>query len=123
MRTTGALLFTLLFTLVMIITAFAGPGNHLVFAPPPVDLAAFCDGLTGFDHTNIVNGPGGCMVWLRGEGEPVLMEGMTVLGASYTDAWTDPERRGIYDSVFPPDVWGNPRPFGVFMGCEEEMGL
>jgi hypothetical protein len=117
------ILCALLITLAVASVAYAGAGNHLVFAPAAVDLAAFCDGLTGFDHTNIVSGPGGGMVWLRGDGEPALAEGMADLGASYPEVWTDPERRGIYDTVLPPDLWGNPRPFAVFMGCEEEMGL
>lgn len=119
MRILGALLFTLVFAG----AACAAQGNHLIHAPAAVDMGAFCDNLEGFDHTNIVAGPGGSMVWLRGEGGVSLLDGMTDMGGSYSEVWADPEKRAVYDSVYPPDASGNPRPFGVFMGCEQEMGL
>lgn len=119
MKILGALLLTMVFAN----AAYAGPGNHLVHAPAAVDMGAFCDNLEGFDHTNIVAGAGGSMVWLRGEEMPQLGAGMTDLGSSYSEIWADSEKRAIYDSVYPPDAGGNPRPFSVFMGCEQEMGL
>lgn len=119
MRSIGVVVLTLLF----VSTAHAGAMDHLLHAPAALDMGAFCDGLEGFDHTNVASGPGGSMVWLRGDSELQLLDGMADLGGSYSDVWADPAKRAIYDSVYPPDADGNPRPFSVFMGCEQEMGL
>lgn len=80
--------------------------------------------------TNVVSGPGGgSMVWVSGPEEPPATEGMTVLGTSYAEVFGDPDRRALYDSVFPPGHYdaeggfvetpGEERRFGMFAGREE----
>jgi len=104
--------------------AYAGETrNYLVYAGPGADIQSYISGLEGFDHTNTVAGPGGSMCWLRGDGTPPVADGISVLGTSYAGVWSDTAPRAIYNSVFPPDEDGNPRPFGAFLGCEKEMGL
>jgi hypothetical protein len=47
--------------------------------------------------------------------------GWQVLGRTYQDVWSDPEKLSLYNSLFPPDDKGLPRPFGFFAGRENEM--
>jgi hypothetical protein len=77
----------------------------------------------GFDKTIAASSDNGVLVFLRGPCEPPLTGGWIILGQSYPEVWANPETLAIYTSVCPPDKHGNLKPFGVFAGCFEQMGV
>jgi hypothetical protein len=77
----------------------------------------------GFSKTNAVRNDNGVLVFLRGPSKPSLNGGWMILGQSYPEVWANPKSLSTYISVYTPDENGNPRPFGAFMGCFEEMGV
>ena len=74
-----------------------------------------------FARTDFVKGKNGIMVFVRGKGEPPLNGVWTVLGHTYAEVWSDPEKLKLYNSLFPPGSDGKPQPFGFFAGVETEM--
>jgi hypothetical protein len=44
-----------------------------------------------------------------------------VMGSTYAEVWSDPERRALYNSVVSPDADGRPQAFGFFAGRESVM--
>ena len=70
----------------------------------------------GFDQIPYARADAGTMVYVRGKGLPPLDGGWVVLGTSYEDVWADPQKRALYNSIFPPTPDGSPRPIGVFAG-------
>jgi hypothetical protein len=125
MKAISFLIADLLALLCLSFPAQAGERNYLVAAPASVDLEAVCSENPGYEHTVIVGSPRGSMTWLKCEGYPdeVLAAGCRILGSTYPEVFAEPVSLGEYNAIFQPDTQGSPRPFGVFMGCEKEMGL
>lgn len=98
----------------------ASPGFYLIVGPG--DLAGFYDGQR-LDHTPAVSGGGLSMIWVVSEGDPPLGPDMEVFGRRYDVVWADPLKSELYDTIFPPHGADGHTPFGVFAGCEKEMGL
>ena len=44
-----------------------------------------------------------------------------MLGRTYAEVWSDPEKLTLYNAIFPPDEHGKTRAFGFFSGLENEM--
>lgn len=63
----------------------------------------------------------GVMVFVRGKGDPPLDGGWAVLGNTYHEVWSDPEKLALYSSLYPPGPDGLPCAFGLFVGDENEM--
>lgn len=101
--------------------------RYFLLTGPRTALIEFFLDLTGYDHTQLVSTDGVSMVWIKeripGSTDPELPSGITVLGNRYDEIWADAPRLAAYNAVFAPDETGGPRPFGVFAGCGEEMGL
>jgi len=101
-------------------TEFKGPyRNYLLFnsdQTAPLDLYAF-------DNTQIVKNHNGQMTFVRGYGAPSLFDHWVILGRTYQEVWSDPQKLAIYNSIYPPAQDGRPKPFGVFSGAEAEMGV
>ncbi len=101
-------------------TEFKGPyRNYLLFnsdPTAPLDLYAF-------DNTQIVKSRTGQMTFVRGYGVPSLPSHWAILGHTYQEVWSDPQKLAIYNSIYPPAQDGRPRPFGVFAGAQSEMGV
>jgi hypothetical protein len=76
----------------------------------------------GYTKSRVVKGDKGVLLFLRGPSEPSLSGGWRILGNSYPEVWSDPQKLALYNSIFPPDENAEPKPFGVFAGCFEEMG-
>ncbi|HEY3347633.1 MAG TPA: hypothetical protein VGK71_08435 [Nitrospirota bacterium] len=125
MRILLFLIVELMALLFLSFQAQAGERNYLVAAPATVDLEAVCSEHPGYEHTVIIGSPRGSMTWLKCEGYPdeILAAGCRMLGSTYSEVFSDPDSLGEYNAIFQPDSQGSPRPFGVFMGCEKEMGL
>ena len=75
----------------------------------------------GWDTTQYVTSDKGVMVFIRGVGVPEIPYGWAVLGRTYSEVWRDPAKLQIYNSIYPPDASGRPKPFGVFAGADSEM--
>lgn len=43
----------------------------------------------------------------------MLKDGWIALGDGFPNVWADPDKRAVYNSVYPPDEDGNPRPFAA----------
>lgn len=61
------------------------------------------------------------MIFVRGQGEPPLEGGWVILGHTYKEVWSNPQKLALYNSLYPPEADGTPRPFGTFAGAEKEM--
>jgi hypothetical protein len=73
------------------------------------------------DQTTVVRSEAGAMVFAAIPQGVELGQGWVPLGATYEDAWSNPQSLRIYNSVYPPDSDGKPRAFGVFAGRDAEM--
>lgn len=89
---------------------------YLVYSP---DRSATIDN-PYFAQTPSVKGEKGIMLFIRGKGDPPL-DNWYLLGRTYHEVWTDSDKLSLYNSLFPPDENGLPRPFGFFAGAEREM--
>jgi hypothetical protein len=67
-----------------------------------------------FTPTPQARADSGTIVFVRGRGDPPLSGGWSILGHSYEDAWHDPAKLVLYNSIFPPAADGKPRMIGVF---------
>jgi len=90
---------------------------YLMFNP---DRSSMID-IYGFHNTNYVKNENGVMVFLMGKGEPPTDNGWVVLGNTYSEVWKNSERLKVYNSIYPPDQNGHPRPFGIFAGHNDKM--
>jgi hypothetical protein len=68
----------------------------------------------GFATTPQARADAGTILFVRGKGDPPLDGGWSILGHSYEEAWRDPAKRALYNSIFPPDPDGKARMVGVF---------
>ena len=75
----------------------------------------------GFSTTSYIRNDSGVMVFIRGNGVPKLDDGWVVLGRTYAEVWSDPDKLRLYNSIYPPDKDGKPKPFELFAGAEKEM--
>jgi hypothetical protein len=91
--------------------------NYLVYNS---DRTATIDNVY-FGQTPAIKGSAGVMLFIRGNGEPPLGIGWSVLGHTYYEVWADPQKLALYNSLFPPGDDGLPRAFGFFAGSENEM--
>lgn len=66
-----------------------------------------------------VKGDAGIMTFIATRGSPP--EGWYILGRTYEEVWSDPEKLALYNSLVPPDQDGKPKAFGFFAGRENEM--
>jgi hypothetical protein len=74
-----------------------------------------------FARTPPVKGPNGVMIFVGGKGPPPLENNWAVLGRTYFEVWSDPNKLTLYNSLYPPDTAGLPRAFGFFAGAENIM--
>jgi hypothetical protein len=98
------------------------PSSHpprflLLFNP---DRSAQIDSL-GIEHTQIVTAEPGAMTFVITRSPLPAGTGWQVLGSTYAEVWDDPQKRALYNSIYPPAPDGEPRPFGVFAGAEDQM--
>lgn len=68
----------------------------------------------GFAQTPAARASAGTIVYIRGQNEPPLDGGWTIIGRSYEEVWADPAKRALYNSIFPPEANGEPRKIAVF---------
>lgn len=98
----------------------SGPSkNYLIYNPDSSEKL----NIYPFAKTAIVKNKKGQMTFIRGSGEPLLEDGWVVLGNTYQDVWKDSQKLELYNSIYPTNEDGSPRPFGVFAGLEKEMGV
>lgn len=89
--------------------------NYLLFSK---DRTAEIE-LYGYANTNYARSENGTLVFIRGPVSPTLYGGWKILGISYKEVWENPQKCGIYNSIFKPDPeTGEPLPFGSFSGIE-----
>lgn len=74
-----------------------------------------------YDHTPYFKGEAGVMTFIGASGILVLDPGWQILGRTYAEVWSDPVKLKLYNSIFPPEQDGLPRPFGFFAGAENTM--
>jgi hypothetical protein len=68
-----------------------------------------------------IRGDNGAMAFIGYRGELAIPDGWVVLGKTYYEVWTDPQKLTLYNSLVPPDANGLPQAFGFFAGVEDEM--
>lgn len=76
----------------------------------------------GFGATNYATSKDGVMVFIIGRGIPNIKDGWFLLGKTYPEAWSDPAKLKLYNSIVAPNEKG-PMPFGSFSGLEKQMGV
>ncbi len=90
---------------------------HLVYSP---DRSSFFEN-PYFAQTQEVRSDAGVMVFVSGSSALQLEQGWQILGDTYHEVWSSPEKLALYNSIFPPDEKGRPRAFGYFAGNESAM--
>lgn len=68
----------------------------------------------GFATTPQARADQGTVLLVRGKGDPPLNGGWVILGHSYEEAWRDPAKLELYNSIYRPAPDGVPQKIGVF---------
>lgn len=71
-----------------------------------------------FAKTNPASGDNGVMIFIRGSAALPENKGWVLLGHTYHEVWSNPEKLALYNSLHPPDENGLPRAIGFFAGIE-----
>lgn len=91
---------------------------HFLFNP---DRTAEKMNFSGIHQSKIVKNKNGAMVCFYGNGVPLLIDGWVLLGKTYNEIWSDPVKLKLYNSIYPPDKNGKPKPFIILSGNAKEM--